>query len=58
MYMTVKKKVLWIAGLIVLAAIVIVLCVGYFASARDTGFDGTLVKTYDEFPELDENLSA
>ncbi len=48
--MTVKKKVIWISGLIIVAAIIIVLCVGYFAMDNHSGYDGTLVKTYDEFP--------
>jgi len=49
--MTVKKKVLWIGALIILAAIVIVLCIGYFTSGSSSSYDGTLVKVYDEFPE-------
>ena len=49
--MTIKKKVLWVTGLIILAAIVVVLCVGYFATDNHSAYDGTLVKTYDEFPE-------
>ena len=47
--MTVKRKVLWIATCIIFAAIMIALCVGYFASDTKKDYDGTLVKTYEEF---------
>lgn len=40
--MTVRKKVFWIAILIIIAAIVVVLCVGYF-NRQPSDFDGTLV---------------
>jgi hypothetical protein len=44
--MTVKRKVLWIAGLIIVAAIIIVLCVGYFATGKSSSYDGTLVRLF------------
>ena len=50
--MTVKRKILLIAGLIILAAVTLVLCVGYFTSDNSSEFDGTLVKVYDEFPTV------
>ncbi|MDD3173306.1 MAG: hypothetical protein PHF63_06550 [Herbinix sp.] len=50
--MTVKKKVFWITTLIIITAIVIVLCVGYFIDGQPSEFDGTLVKFNLEFPRL------
>ena len=50
MDMTVKKKVFWIATLIVLAAIVIVLCVSYFSEGQVSEFEGTLVELELIFP--------
>ncbi len=41
--MTVRKKILWIAMLIILAAVAIVLCVSYFGK-KPVKYDGTLVK--------------
>lgn len=50
--MTVKKKVFWIAALIIIAAVIIVLCVGYFIGRQPAEYDGTLVKLGLEFPAL------
>jgi hypothetical protein len=47
-----RKKVFWIAAFIVVAAIAIVLCVGYFTEGQATEFDGTLVYQNIEFPNL------
>lgn len=44
--MTVKRKVVWIAALIIAAAIIIVLCVGYFATGKSSSYDGTLVRLF------------
>lgn len=38
-----RKKIIWIAAMIIIAAIAIVLCVGFLGSHSDE-FDGTLVK--------------
>lgn len=48
--MTIKKKVFWIAILIIIAAVAIVLCVSYFTGKNPTEFDGTLVKLNIEVP--------
>ncbi len=42
--MTVKKKFLYVTALIIIAAVAIVLCVGYFNGGQDSEYDGTLVK--------------
>lgn len=47
--MSAKKKVFWIAALIIVAAIIIAVCVSYFTSNQGTEFDGTLVKTSVDF---------
>jgi hypothetical protein len=50
--MTVKKRLFWIAALIIISAIIIVLCVGYFTGGQASEFDGTLVKLNIDFPTL------
>lgn len=39
-----KKKIFIIATFLIVAAIAIVLCVGYFTDDKKTEYDGTLVK--------------
>lgn len=39
-----RKKVVFIAMFFVIAAVAIVLCVGYFADSEKTEYDGTLVE--------------
>ena len=39
-----KKRILWIAALIIIAAVVIVLCVGLLTGGKPNEFDGTLVE--------------
>ncbi|MBB2181989.1 hypothetical protein H0486_03755 [Lachnospiraceae bacterium MD1] len=48
--MRIKKKYFWISACIILAAVLIVLCVGYFTGNQVTEYDGTLVNL--EFPNL------
>ena len=38
-----RKKIIWVTALIIIAAIAIVLCVGFLGSHSDE-FDGTLVR--------------
>jgi hypothetical protein len=47
--MTAKKKIFWITTLIIIAAIAIVLFVGYI-NKQPSEYDGTLVKSYEGFP--------
>lgn len=42
--MSVRKKVFWLAVLIVITAVIIVLCVGYFTGGKSSEYNGTLVK--------------
>lgn len=51
MQMSVKKKFLCIAAIIIISAIIIVLCVGFFTGGEPSEFDGTLVNNL-EFPYL------
>jgi hypothetical protein len=41
--MTVKKKIFWATFFVIVTAVAIVLCVGFF-SGKNTDYDGTLVK--------------
>jgi hypothetical protein len=50
--MILKKRVFWIATFVILAAVIIVLGVSYFSGRQATEYDGTLVKSYLEFPSL------
>lgn len=47
--MSVKKKVFWIAALIIIAAVIVVFCVSIFTGNQASEFDGTLVKTSVDF---------
>jgi hypothetical protein len=52
MIMTVKKKIFWIAALIIITAIIIVLCIGYFTQGETNDYEGTLVQLNIDFPKL------
>jgi hypothetical protein len=39
-----KRKIIWVAAFILIMAIAIVLCVELFTTARETHYDGTLVR--------------
>lgn len=49
--MSIKKKLICITAIIIISAIIIVLCVGYFTGGESSEFDGTLVNNL-EFPYL------
>jgi hypothetical protein len=42
--MTSKRKLIWVAAFILVMAVAIVLCVELFGAARETQYDGTLVR--------------
>lgn len=44
MGMASKRKIIWVAAFILLMAVAIVLCVELFSTARETHYDGTLVR--------------
>lgn len=39
-----KRKIIWVAAFILIMAVAIVLCVELFGTARETQYDGTLVR--------------
>jgi hypothetical protein len=39
-----KRKIIWVAAFILIMAVAIVLCVELFTTARETHYDGTLVR--------------
>ena len=51
-FVTVKRKFIWITAFIIVAAVIIVLCVSYFTGGKTSEFDGTLVNLNFEFPCL------
>ena len=50
--MSVKRKLFWITAFIIFTAVASVLCVELFGTARETKFDGTLVKKAGELLTL------
>lgn len=42
--MTMRKKLIWVAALVIVMAVAIVLCVELFATTQETQYDGTLVR--------------
>ena len=44
MGMASKRKIIWVAAFILIMAVAIVLCVELFSTARETHYDGTLVR--------------
>ncbi len=42
--MATKRKIVWVVAFVLIMAVAIVLCVELFSAARETHYDGTLVR--------------